>query len=104
MGFFTFIIKTNEKELKKINLKLYKIMSTQAELAQQLRDVKAQNDKAREERLAHVATLEQAIIDAGNVTEEVQTALDDLKSSVQSDDDLITDAETGGDSGDEEPV
>ncbi len=94
MGLFTFIVKLNEKALKKINLKLEKIMSTQAELAQELRDIKAQNDKARQERLDHVATLEQAIIDAGNVTPEVQEALDALKTSVQADDDLREDTPT----------
>ena len=67
-------------------------MSTQAELAATLVALKEQNDKAREERLSNVAVLQQAIIDAGNVTPEVQEALDALTVSIQLDDDLIDDA------------
>jgi hypothetical protein len=73
------------------NLKLALIMATQAELAQELRDVKEQNDKSRAEILDKIADLEQAVIDAGNVTPEVQTALDELKASVQTDDDIVPD-------------
>lgn len=81
-----------DKKLDLIILKLNKIMATQAELAQQLRDLTAQNEKARVEILAKIAALEQAIIDAGNTTPEVDAALADLKASVQTDDDIVPDA------------
>ncbi len=67
-------------------------MATQAELAQQLRDVIAQNEKARGEILGKIADLEQAIIDAGNTSPDVDAALADLKASVQADDDIVPDA------------
>jgi chromosome segregation ATPase len=63
----------------------------QQELAQALDDIKAQADKAKDEIVAQVASLEDAITAAGNVTPEVQTALDALKGSVQSLDDLNPD-------------
>lgn len=72
--------------------KLNKIMATQAELAQQLRDITAQNEKARVEILAKIAALEAAIATAGSTTPEVDAALADLKASVQIDDDLNPDA------------
>jgi len=68
-------------------------MATQAELAKELRDLHAQNEKARQEILGKVADLEQAIVDAGNTTEEVDAALADLKASIQTDDDIVPDAE-----------
>jgi seryl-tRNA synthetase len=73
-------------------IKSNSIMASQAQLAQELRDVKAQNDKAREEILAKIAALEEAIVNAGNTTEEVDTALAELKASVQTDDDIVPDA------------
>lgn len=72
---------------------LKQIMATQAELAQQLRDVTAQNEKSRQEILAKIEALEQAVIAAGNSTPEVDQALADLKASVQTDDDIVPDAE-----------
>lgn len=80
---------------RKLDLIIHKlnIMSkSQSEVAQELRDIKAQNEKSRTEILAKIAALEQAIIDAGNSTEEVDTALADLKASVQTDDDIVPDA------------
>jgi phage shock protein A len=73
--------------LDSITNKLKTIMATQAELAQQLRDVTAQNEKARGE-------LETALANAGNTTPEVDEALAALKASVQTDDDLNADAPT----------
>jgi hypothetical protein len=70
-----------------------KIMATQAELAQQLTDLKAQNDKAHAEHLAKLAELETAIANAGNTTPEVDAALAALKESIQRDDDMNPDAE-----------
>jgi len=74
--------------------KLNSIMATQAELAQQLRDIKDQNEKARVEILAKIAALEDALANAGNTTPEVDQAVADLKASVQTDDDLNPDAPT----------
>lgn len=71
-----------------------RIMATQAELAQQLRDITAQNEKARAEILARVAELEAAIQNAGNSTPEVDEALAALRASVQADDDMNPDAPT----------
>ncbi len=68
------------------------IMATQAELAQQLRDITAQNEKARVEILAKIAALEAALAAAGQTTAEVDAAVADLKASVQTDDDLNPDA------------
>lgn len=66
-------------------------MATQAELAQELRDLKLQNDKARAEVLAKIQALEDALAAAGNTTPEVDAALADLKASVQTDDDIVPD-------------
>lgn len=68
------------------------IMATQAELAAQLIEITAQNEKARTEILAKVADLEAAIETAGSTTPEVDAALAALKASVQADDDLNPDA------------
>lgn len=67
-------------------------MATQAELAQQLKDLTAQEEKAKAEILAKVANLEAAIVAAANTTPEVDAALADLKASVQGVDDLNEDA------------
>jgi seryl-tRNA synthetase len=76
------------------NKKLNSIMASQAQLAQDLRDLKAQNDKSRAEILAKIQALEDALAAAGGTTEEVDTALADLKASVQTDDDIVPDAPT----------
>lgn len=68
-------------------------MSTQAELAQQLREITAQNEKARVEILGKISELETALENAGSTSPEVDEALDALKASVQTDDDLNPDAE-----------
>lgn len=70
---------------------------TQAELAQEIRDTNTQLQKAKGEILASTDRLEQAVRDAGNVTPEVEEALAELKSNVQSVDDLNADTQEGGD-------
>lgn len=75
------------------HFKLKMIMATQAELAQQLRDITAQNEKARQEILQKIAELEAALENAGGTTPEVDEAVAALKASVQTDDDLHPDAE-----------
>lgn len=69
-------------------------MATQAELAQQLRDITAQNEKSRVEILQKIADLEAALAAAGSTTPEVDEAVAALKASVQTDDDLNPDAPT----------
>lgn len=77
---------------KRITNLLEIIMATQAELAQQLRDITAQNEKARAEILTKIADLETALANAGATTPEVDEAVAALKASVQTDDDLNPDA------------
>lgn len=76
-----------------INSKLNTIMATQAELAQQLRDITAQNEKSRQEILQKIADLEEALANGGGTTPEVDEAVAALKASVQTDDDIVTDVE-----------
>lgn len=66
----------------------------QAELAQQLRAITEQNDKARQEVLDKISSLETALVNAGNMSSEVEAALAELKSSVQTDDDMVPDPVT----------
>jgi hypothetical protein len=66
------------------------IMASNAELAQQLRDLKDQNEKARAEILAKIKALEDALAN-GDTTPEVDAALADLKASIQADDDMHAD-------------
>jgi seryl-tRNA synthetase len=81
------------KSILTINKTLKTIMATQAELAQQLRDITAQNEKARVEILGKISELETALENAGSTSPEVDEALDALKASVQTDDDLNPDAD-----------
>lgn len=67
-------------------------MATQAEHAQQLRDILAQNEKARTEVLTRIQELENALANAGATTPEVDEAMAALRASVQADDDLNPDA------------
>lgn len=88
-----------------LTLKFDQMAKTQAELAQDLRDTNAQLQKAKAEILASTDRLEQAVRDAGNVTPEVEEALAELKSNVQSVDDLnadTTEGDTGNGGGDEQ--
>lgn len=87
------IVESNDEKLDLIIKKLEEMGKTQAQIAQELRDMKVQNEKARQEMLAKLATLEEAVANAGNSTPEVDEAIADLKSSIQADDDLNPDAE-----------
>jgi hypothetical protein len=69
-----------------------KIMATQAELAQSLKDVAAQVDKTKTEITSKIADLEAAIGNSGNTTPEVDDALAALKTAVQGVDDIVPDA------------
>jgi hypothetical protein len=74
-----------------INIKLKKIVMTQAELQAELVALKAQNEKAKGEIVGKIAALEAAIAIQGNTTPEVDAALADLKVSVQGTDDIVPD-------------
>lgn len=67
------------------------LLTTQAELAQQLTALGTQVDKAHTEIVQKVSDLEAAIQAAGNVTPEVEAALDALRTKVQVLDDLNPD-------------
>ena len=73
--------------------RLDRIMETQAELAVALTELTAQNDKARAEVLAKIADLQSALDAATTVDPAVLEAFDALKASVQTDDDIVPDAE-----------
>jgi seryl-tRNA synthetase len=70
---------------------LNKMSKTQAETAAEIRAIKDQNEKARLEILAKIKTLEDAIETSGNTSDEVDAAVQDLKASVQTDDDIVPD-------------
>lgn len=67
------------------------IIMTQAEELALLQALKVQNEKAKGEILAKIATLETAVANAGNTSPEVDAALADLKTSIQSTDDIVPD-------------
>jgi hypothetical protein len=73
--------------------RLDSIMTTQAELAVQIAELTAQNDKARAEVLAKIADMQAALDAAANVDPAVVAAFDALKASVQTDDDIVPDAQ-----------
>jgi len=68
------------------------IMTTQAELAQQIAALTEQNERARAEVLAKIADMQAAIDAAGAVDPAVLAAFDALRASVQADDDIVPDA------------
>lgn len=67
-------------------------MASQKELAEQLKALTAQTEKAKAEIIAKVTSLEEAIANAGNTSPEVDAALAELKAAVQGVDDLNPDA------------
>lgn len=68
------------------------IMATQAELAQSLVDLKNQMVKVKNEIDTKIQALTDALNNAGATTPEVDAALADLKSTLQSLDDETPDA------------
>lgn len=68
------------------------IMGTQAELQADLEALKAQADKARQEIVDKFAELEQAVANAGIVSDGVIAAMAGLKASIGAVDDLVPDA------------
>lgn len=91
MSWITIINISDRKLLRNLNIKLDTIMATQQELAQELTNLKTQEDKAHAELLQKISDLEAAIVAAGNSTPEVDAALVALKASVQSVDDIVPD-------------
>lgn len=79
-------------QLERIFSLLNKISMNQQELADQLTALKEQSEKANAEIAAKLQTLENAIVEAGNVTPAVENALADHLSSVQKTDDFVPDA------------
>lgn len=79
-------------EIRRITQLQEQIMTTQAELAEQLLGVRDQVNKVKDEVTAKIAELEDAITNAGDVSPEVEAALAALKSSVQSVDDIVPDS------------
>ncbi len=83
------------KEIKDIlivnNQKLDTIMAEQSQLAADLQALQAQVVKSREEIIAKLAALEEAIQAADDVSPEVQAAFDELKAAVQTVDDIVPD-------------
>jgi chromosome segregation ATPase len=77
--------------LKKVSSQLKQIHMTQEQFAAELAAVKEQNEKAKAEIVAKLASLEEAIIAAGNVTPAMEEALASLKTSVQGTDDIVPD-------------
>lgn len=59
----------------------------QAAHAQALRDLKAQNEKARAENAKKLKALQDAIDNLGQTSPEVDAAMADLKASIQAEDD-----------------
>ena len=66
-------------------------MVTQAEHAQQLRDLKDQLTKAHGEITSKISELEAAIAAGGGTTPEVDTLMQELKDLVQLSDDVVSD-------------
>lgn len=74
-----------------IHFKTEKIMATQAEHAQALRDLREQNEKAAAEQAAALQRLQDALDNAGGTTPEVDEAMAALRASIQAEDDLNPD-------------
>lgn len=74
-----------------IHFKSEKIMATQAEHAQALRDLREQNEKAAAEQAAALQRLQDALDNAGGTTPEVDEAMAALRASIQAEDDLNPD-------------
>jgi hypothetical protein len=68
---------------------LNKMYMKHAELIQALTALKEQSDRATAEIVAKIASLEEALNNAGEVPAEVVAALDALKASVQTTDDVV---------------
>lgn len=73
------------------NDRLEHLMATSAQHAQDLRDLKAQNEKAAAEQAAALKKLQDALDAAGGTTPEVDEAMAELKASIQAEDDLNPD-------------
>jgi len=78
--------------LRLITQKLESIMTTQAELAAQLLQVRDQITKVQTEITGKIADLEAAIGAAGTVSPEVEAALQAVRDALQPIDDIVPDA------------
>jgi len=68
------------------------IQMDQQQLAADLAALKKQTEKSKTEIINKIDTLEDAIVNAGQVSPEVQEALANLKTAVQGVDDIVPDA------------
>ncbi len=83
----------NTRLLRAIHTQLGEIMKTQAEVAAELGRLTEQVTKTKAELQAKLDELSAAIIAAGNATPEVEAALAALGEVIQSQDDVVPDAE-----------
>jgi uncharacterized phage infection (PIP) family protein YhgE len=82
-------------EVQNINRKLNQIMATQAEAAAQLQGISAELTKVAAETqtlLDNVKALQDAATAAGNVSPELQAAIDQVAAQAKTVDDLVPDA------------
>ena len=77
------------RHVVQLNHKVERLMATQAEVAQELRDLKVQNEKDRQENAAfiaelraRIAALEEAVNNQANASDELVAAKDELKASL----------------------
>ena len=94
MNFITLTVNNygaSAKDLCAINQRLDQIMATQGEIAQTLRTVSEQLNKAFNEITTQIQTLEDAIANAGGSTPEVDDAVAALKLTAQKLDDIVAD-------------
>ncbi len=75
-----------------IEERLDQLMTTQAELAEQLAALAVQAEKARNEIVALIDSLEDALANSGEVSAEVMDAFNAVKARVQATDDIVLDA------------
>lgn len=83
-----------EKVLSKLDFltrQNHTIIMTEAEEIVLLKDMKAQNEKAKAEIVGKISALETALANAGTKSPEVTAALLDLKGSIQGTDDIVAD-------------
>lgn len=73
------------------NHNLETIMTTQSEHAAQLRAISAQLGKAKDEINAKIQALVDAASQAGNTTDEVNSAAEEARSAAQALDDIVPD-------------
>ena len=93
-NFWQCLVPVSRREFRKLQLKVYKTMTTQAELAGEVVAVQEQVAKIGTETqslVAKVAELEAIIAAEGNASPELVAAVEGLKAQVQRVDELVVD-------------